>query len=363
MSTVITNTTVFTNKAFPFDKIELSDLEKRNRKYYVDYTVESMPIFLQINKVKLESEPIFIDDEQGYIDVRITDRINEFNNYFNELDNYNQIVCFKNCKKWLNKTFEINEIEKVYKSSFNKLNNSLRVKIEKNSATVYDMKRNKLNLDSDIKVGDTLDIILELSGLKIMKSAFGSHILLRQIRKHPNILPIKRTLPNEYLFLDEYSRVNNVFDEGSLDSQTDVDVIISSKKSNLGSLKKIQKVIEEDNEETEKDRKDLEKIRNIMDNVLEDSSNSPLDIPKDNEEVNEQESDSDSEGIFSKISKKDRILDDLENANSILDSIANPTQTKHILIKKNTDEAIKTSKGKRGKAKSTYNENELFKNI
>jgi hypothetical protein len=296
-------------------------------------------------------------------------------------------MCFKNSKKWLNKNFEINEIEKVYKSSFNKLNNTLRVKIEKNSTTVYDMKRNKLNLDSDIKVGDTLDIILEVSGLKIMKSAFGSHIILRQIRKHPNIIPVKRNLPNEYLFLDEYSKVNNIFDEGSLDSQTDVDDIISSKKnkghgSNIANEREEKEQKDREQKEREYDeeddeRKDLEKIRNIMDNVLEDSSSEPAlrKIIKalsqeDNEEKEEkeekekeEESDTDSEGIFSKVSKKDKILDDLENSNSILDSIANPTQTKHILIKKNTDDLTKKPKGKRGKSKTSYNENELFKNI
>ena len=72
MSTVVSNTSVFTNREFPFKKIKLSDsLEKRNRKFYIDYTIEDQPIFFQINKVVLSSEPIFVDDEQGYIDIEV----------------------------------------------------------------------------------------------------------------------------------------------------------------------------------------------------------------------------------------------------------------------------------------------------
>ena len=78
MSTVATSTTVFTNREFPFKEISLSEsLEKRNRKYYIDYHIQDQPIFFQINKVVLSSEPIFIDDEQGYIDVEIKERIGD----------------------------------------------------------------------------------------------------------------------------------------------------------------------------------------------------------------------------------------------------------------------------------------------
>ena len=235
MSSIVSNTSVFTNRSFPFEKIELSQLEKRNRKYYIDFSVENTPIFLQINKVKLLSEPIFIDDEQGYIDIEIQDRISELSKFFEELDNYNQLICYKHSEEWLGKTLELVDIEKVYKSSYK--DKVLRLKIEKETIKMYDMKKNKLNIDSDLKIGDTLDVIMEISGLKLMKSAFTTHIILRQIRKHPEPIPKKKSIPNEYLFLDEYSNRTkvNMNDDNSLDDQTDIDMLVSKKKAPIKS--------------------------------------------------------------------------------------------------------------------------------
>ncbi len=229
MSTIVTNTSVFTNRSLPFDKIDISQLEKRNRKYYIDYTIENLPIFLQINKVKLISEPIFIDDEQGYIDIQIQDRLSELAKFFQELDDYNQLICYKHSEEWLGKSLELSEVEKVYKSSFKE--NVLRLKIEKESISMYDMKKNKLSIDSDLKIGDTLDVIMELSGLKLMKSAFSTYIVLRQIRKHPEPIIKKKSVPNEYLFLDEYSnrQKTNIQDDNSLDDQTDVEMLAKKK--------------------------------------------------------------------------------------------------------------------------------------
>ena len=145
MSTVVTNTTVFTNREFPFKEISLSEsLEKRNRKYYIDYHIQEQPIFFQINKVLLSSEPIFIDDDQGYIDVEIKDRLAEIQKYFQELDSFNQVSCFKHSEEWLGKNLSMAEIEGVYKSSLK--NNQLRLKIEKDNIRIFDLKKNKLKM-------------------------------------------------------------------------------------------------------------------------------------------------------------------------------------------------------------------------
>ena len=204
MSTVVTSTSVFTNREFPFNKINLSDsLEKRNRKYYIDYDIEDQPIFFQINKVVLSSEPIFIDEDQGYIDVEVKERIGETSKFFLELDNFNQVSCFKNCEDWLGKSLSMKDVESVYKGSFK--NNLLRVKIERDNIKIFDTKKNKLDLENDIKVGNILDVIVEISGLKVMKNAFATHLVLRQIRKNPDPIPKAKIIPNEYLFLDDYS--------------------------------------------------------------------------------------------------------------------------------------------------------------
>jgi hypothetical protein len=232
MSTVVTSTSVFTNREFPFNKINLSDsLEKRNRKYYIDYDIEDQPIFFQINKVVLSSEPIFIDEDQGYIDVEVKERIGETSKFFLELDNFNQVSCFKNCEDWLGKSLSMKDVESVYKSSFK--NNLLRVKIERDSTKIFDTKKNKLDLEKDIKVGNILDIIVEISGLKVMKNAFATHLVLRQIRKNPDPIPKAKVIPNEYLFLDDYSVRNvsrKVQDDKSIDSQTDVDILVKRRK-------------------------------------------------------------------------------------------------------------------------------------
>jgi hypothetical protein len=231
MSTVVTNTTVFTNREFPFKEISLSEsLEKRNRKYYVDYHIQDQPIFFQINKVVLASEPIFIDDEQGYIDVEIKDRLVEIQKYFDELDNFNQVSCFQHSEEWLGKNLSMAEIEGVYKSSFK--NNQLRLKIENENIRIFDLKRNKLSLEKDIKIGNVLDIIIEISGLKVMKNAFATHLVLRQIRKHPEPVPLRqKKIPSEYLFIDDYSKMVQK-DDFSIDEQTDVDVLVSLRKKN-----------------------------------------------------------------------------------------------------------------------------------
>lgn len=232
MSTVVTSTSVFTNREFPFKKINLSDsLEKRNRKYYIDYDIEGQPIFFQINKVVLSSEPIFIDEDQGYVDVEVKERISETSKFFLELDNFNQVSCFKNCEDWLGKSLSMKDVESVYKSSFK--NNLLRLKIEKDNIKIFDTKKNKLDLERDIKAGNVLDIIVEISGLKVMKNAFATHLVLRQIRKNPEPIPKTKVIPSEYLFLDDCSVRNisrKVQDDKSIDSQTDVDVLVRRRK-------------------------------------------------------------------------------------------------------------------------------------
>ena len=235
MSTVVSNTSVFTNREFPFKKITLSDsLEKRNRKYYIDYDIEDQPIFFQINKVVLSSEPIFIDEEQGYIDVEVKERIGEISKFFLELDNFNQVSCFKNSEEWLGKSLTMQEVESVYKGSFK--NNLLRVKIEKDNISIFDSKKNKLDLEKDIKVGNIIDIIVEISGLKVMKNSFATHLVLRQIRKNPDPIVKAKIIPNGYLFLDDYSG-RKVQDDKSIDSQTDVDVLVKRRKQTTREVK------------------------------------------------------------------------------------------------------------------------------
>ena len=218
MSTVASTMSVFTNREFPFDKIETSQLEKRNRKYFIDYTIEDTPIFLQINRVKLISDIIFVDEDQAYIEVEVTERKEEIKNYFRELDNFNQVLCFKSSEDWLGKKLPMSEIEKVYKNSLR--DNQLRLKIEKNAIRIYDMQKNKLNIETDIKVGNYLDVIIEIGGLKVLKNSFSTHLLLRQIRKHRDVEPKKKQIPNEYLFLDEYS-VRRIGVDGEGESDED----------------------------------------------------------------------------------------------------------------------------------------------
>lgn len=366
MSTIVTTTSVFTNRSFPFDKIELSDIEKKNRKYYIDFSVDSSPIFLQINKVQLDTEPIFLDDEQGYVDVRITEKTDEIRTYFNELDNFNQIQCFKNSEKWLSKSLELKEIEKVYKSSYS-FDNKIRLKIEKDTLRVYDMKKNKLNFEKDIKINDFMDVILEVCGLKIMKNAFSPHIILRQIRKHPEITRVKRNLPNEYLFLDDGSRTTLRKDDESLDTQTDVDGLFKLKHDSA-SLKENIKSIEKQEETT---KEHLDNIENILQDSSEDVSLPSLELKEElevnkenNKEELDEEPDSDSDEIFSKMSKKDKILNDLENGNSILDSIANSLNLQKETKKLTLTKPRKTSKKSSGSSRQKkQNQTQFYKDI
>ena len=268
MSTVVTSTSVFTNREFPFKKINLSDsLEKRNRKYYIDYDIEGQPIFFQINKVVLSSEPIFIDEDQGYIDVEVKERIGETSKFFLELDNFNQVSCFKNCEDWLGKSLSMKDVESVYKSSFK--NNFLRVKIERDNIKIFDTKKNKLDLENDIKVGNILDIIVEISGLKVMKNAFATHLVLRQIRKNPDPIPKSKLIPNEYLFLDDYSVRNvsrKVQDDKSIDSQTDVDVLVKRRKQ----VTKTPSVVEVLAARAKKELSEASKVESSEEPTLED---------------------------------------------------------------------------------------------
>jgi hypothetical protein len=285
MSTVVTSTSVFTNREFPFKKINLSDsLEKRNRKYYIDYDIEGQPIFFQINKVVLSSEPIFIDEDQGYIDVEVKERISETSKFFLELDNFNQVSCFKNCEDWLGKSLSMKDVESVYKSSFK--NNLLRVKIERDNIKIFDTKKNKLDLEKDIKVGNILDIIVEISGLKVMKNAFATHLVLRQIRKNPDPIPKTKLIPNEYLFLDDCSVRNvsrKVQDDKSIDSQTDVDVLVKRRKQ----VTKTPSVVEVLASKAKKELSEASKVESSEEPTLEDLDLSVSEL-KDPEEKEEQ---------------------------------------------------------------------------
>ena len=353
MSTVITNTSVFTNRSFPFDKIHLSPLEKRNRKYYIDYSVEETPIFLQINKVKLLSEPIFIDDEQGYVDIEIQDRIEELGTFFRELDNFNQLICFKHSEDWLGKSLDMDNIEKVYKSSYK--DKVIRLKIERETIKMYDMKKNKLNIDSDLKIGDCLDVIMEISGLKLMKSAFSTYIILRQIRKHPEPVSKKKNIPNEYLFLDEYSNRNkaSIHDDNSLDDQTDIDVLVN-KNSNKSRKVPINELMANYSKKETK-QKSIEDILDLKDpgSSIEGEETKAY-INNINNTMNEEIDDSSASKnkIQSASNRKDQILDALENGEIGLDSIIS---SKSIKIPKKKTNPKKTI--------SKFTDEELHKDI
>ena len=356
MSTVVTNTTVFTNREFPFKEISLSEsLEKRNRKYYVDYHIQDQPIFFQINKVLLASEPIFIDDEQGYIDVEIKDRLVEIQKYFDELDNFNQVSCFEHSEEWLGKNLSMSEIEGVYKSSFK--NNQLRLKIENDNIRIFDLKRNKLSLDKDIKIGNVLDIIIEISGLKVMKNAFATHLVLRQIRKHPEPVPIRqKKIPSEYLFIDDYSKMVQK-DDCSIDEQTDVDVLVSLRKKN--SLKppvlkedtsevksevqsEVKKIkvheivkkeeesfnIEKEDENTNDYLKSVEKLQTMMNTILDEETDKMSvsasfrrkDEESDDKLSNPKEDEESSKATKETKETRDNVLEQLENGDITLGS-------------------------------------------
>jgi hypothetical protein len=382
MSTVVSNTSVFTNREFPFKKITLSDsLEKRNRKYYVDYTIDDQPIFFQINKVVLSSEPIFVDDEQGYVDIEVKERLGEISKFFEELDNFNQISCFKNCEEWLGKNITIGELESVYKTSYK--NNLLRLKIERDNITIFDFKKNKLSLDKDIKVGNVFDIIVEISGLKVMKNSFATHLILRQIRKHPDPVPLKpKNIQSEYLFLDDYSNKKDIkkHEERSLDSQTDVDVLVNQRKSRI--VKNVKKAVEEE----ELLDLSISELKDPKDNHLCKSENSSIkslpkkrlaaskkeeafDIEKDDENTKDYlQSVEKLKHIMSGImdepsspSRKDKILEDLEGGELTLGSLVSMTSG---ISDKAPNKPISRKKGAPKGAKAVKGANqELYKNL
>jgi len=359
MSSVASSTSVFTNREFPFKSVSLSDtLEKRNRKYYIDYHINNQPIFFQINKVVLSTEPIFIDDDQGYIDVEIKDRLPEIKKYFGELDNFNQVSCFERCEEWLGKKLNMEEIEGVYKTSFH--TNQLRLKIEKENIRIFDFKKNKLDLDRDIKVGNVLDIIIEISGLKVMKNAFATHLVLRQIRKHPD--PVRaKVIPKEYLFLDDYSKRNMIKEEGSIDSQTDVDVFVDRRKKSVPPplLSKA----------SEKSQSESEEVDLHLDEIMEESEKQEnpkkqFDIEKEDENTKEymqsvenlksmMKTIMDEPSTSSKVSKKDQILNQLENGDLTLGS----------LISDKSDKPVKKVAVNRKKVVSKPPSQELYKNL
>jgi hypothetical protein len=382
MSTVVSNTSVFTNREFPFKKITLSDnLEKRNRKYYVDYTIDEQPIFFQINKVVLSSEPIFVDDEQGYVDIEVKERLAEISKFFDELDSFNQISCFKNCEEWLGKNISMSELESVYKTSYK--NNLLRLKVERENISIFDYKKNKLSLDKDIKVGNVLDIIVEISGLKVMKNSFATHLILRQIRKHPDPVPLKpKNIQSEYLFLDDYSNKKDIkgHEERSLDSQTDVDVLVNQRKSRITKPAITPKAPKVEIETEDLDIS-LSELKDPEDSHLcksEVSSSKPLqrkpvkkamekpkggevfDIEKDDENTKDYlQSVEKLKNIMSGIldepsspSRKDKILSDLEGGELTLGSLvsmtseqSDKTPKKTVSRKKPTPKVSKAVKG------------------
>ena len=395
MSTVVSNTSVFTNREFPFKKITLSDsLEKRNRKYYVDYTIDEQPIFFQINKVVLSSEPIFVDDEQGYVDIQVKERLAEISKFFEELDNFNQISCFKNCEEWLGKNITIGELESVYKTSYK--NNLLRLKIERDNISIFDFKKNKLNLDKDIKVGNVFDIIVEISGLKVMKNSFATHLILRQIRKHPEPVPLKnKAIPSEYLFLDDYSnrKETKQNDERSLDSQTDVDVLVNQRKARApkaavaeavkAAVAEAAKADAEDEEldislSELKDPEDSHLCKSEVSSIQRKAVKKTIEKPKVEEAFDIEKDDENTKDYLQSVeklknimsgimdepsspSRKDKILNDLEGGELTLGSLismtseqSDKTPKKPVSRKKATPKGAKAAKGAN---------QELYKNL
>jgi hypothetical protein len=186
------------------------------------------------------------------------------------------------------------DVESVYKSSFK--NNFLRVKIERDNIKIFDTKKNKLDLENDIKVGNILDIIVEISGLKVMKNAFATHLVLRQIRKNPDPIPKAKLIPNEYLFLDDYSVRNvsrKVQDDKSIDSQTDVDVLVKRRKQ----VTKTPSVVEVLAAKAKKELSEASRVEPSEEPTLEDLdlSVSELRDPDEHELEAEVEAEADAE--------------------------------------------------------------------
>jgi hypothetical protein len=232
MSSVISTMSVLTLDGFPFEDIQMSELEKRDRKYYIDYSIDGQPVFFQVNHVTLTGPTLCANETQCYLDVCIKDKFShQVKDFFQEMDNFNKVSCFTNSEEWLGKHISMQDIDTVYRSAMTQ--QVLRVKIEKGALCTFDYKKNKIAFEG-LEQGHVLDIIVELAGLKIMKNAFSANLILRQIRKHPETMPKIKAIPSEYLFLDK--RHGGGGDE-SLDSQTDIgtpmfSTSINEKKNN-----------------------------------------------------------------------------------------------------------------------------------
>lgn len=232
MSSVISTMSVLTLDGFPFEDIQMSELEKRDRKYYIDYSIDGQPVFFQVNHVTLTGPTLCANETQCYLDVCIKDKFShQVKDFFKEMDNFNKVSCFTNSEEWLGKHISMQDIDTVYRSAMTQ--QVLRVKIEKGALCTFDYKKNKIAFEG-LEQGHVLDIIVELAGLKIMKNAFSANLILRQIRKHPETMPKIKAIPSEYLFLDK--RHGGGGDE-SLDSQTDIgtpmfSTSINEKKNN-----------------------------------------------------------------------------------------------------------------------------------
>lgn len=250
---------VFTINAFPFRDVGLSELEKRDRKYYIDFNIEGQPVFFQINNVTLTTETALTN----YVDVTLNDKFSNAATFFKEMDNFNKVSCFNHCDEWLGKQITMKEIDTAYKSALTGNNRVLRVKIEHNAISTFDYKKNKLDLAS-LQRGHTMDIIVELAGLKIMKNAFSANLILRQIRKHANSAPKIKIIPSEYLF--NHDRC----DDESLDSQTDIAPLHVSRPPSSSQKAK------DDDDDNDDDNDD-------------DDDNDENDENEDNEEVAEEE--------------------------------------------------------------------------
>lgn len=219
MSSVLSTMSVLTLNGFPFEDIQMSELEKRDRKYYIDYSIDGQPVFFQVNHVTLTGPTLCANETQCYLDVCIKDKFSQVKEFFQEMDNFNKVSCFTNSEEWLGKHISMQDIDTVYRSAMTQ--QVLRVKIEKGALCTFDYKKNKIAFEG-LEQGHVLDIIVELAGLKIMKNAFSANLILRQIRKHPETMPKIKAIPSEYLFLDKRHG------DESLDSQTDIGTPIFS---------------------------------------------------------------------------------------------------------------------------------------
>ena len=161
-----------------------------------------------------------------------------------------------------------------------------------------------------------------------MKNSFATHLVVRQIRKHPEpIILKKKDIPNEYLFIDEFSKI--VQKEDSLDSQTDVDDFIINSRKNIKMLEKKEDT--KDNKEHTKDNKEDKKEEKSFNIECDDENTKEYlkSIDKLNNLMNT---------IFnedsSKVNTKDEILDKLETGDITLGSVFSE-QSETVLKKQN----------------------------